>query len=79
MCSGGSALIGGTPDDRIGPPGPGADPAGGGTTEIPLPDGKFSMSRAIAVTSSYVVGSHDPPHRSVCAIGQRSRSSAQMP
>ena len=35
-----------------------------------------SVSYAIAETSSYFVGIHPPPNRSVCAIGQRSRSSS---
>ena len=37
---------------------------------------KRSVSYAIAATSSYRVGSHAPPNRSVWAIGQRCRRSS---
>src|SRR5438270_12757035 len=39
-------------------------------------DVKFSVSYAIAATSSYFVGSQPPPKRSVCAIGHFWRSSS---
>ena len=52
VCSGGSALIGGTPDDRIGAARSGARPCGRRDDAMPFPDGKFSMSWAISVTSA---------------------------
>ena len=43
-------------------------PGGGGTTMM-LRDVKTSCSWATATTSSYRVGIHEPPQRSVWAIG----------
>ena len=49
----------------------------GGTTEMDF-DEKCSMSRAMVVTCSYVVGNQEPPMLSVWAMGHFSRSSSQM-
>jgi hypothetical protein len=43
-----------------------------------LRDEKCWMSRAIAKRSSYRVGIHEPPQRSVCATGHSSRTSSQI-
>ena len=45
---------------------------------ITVRDENRSVSYAMAATSSWRVGSHAPPYRSVCAIGQRSRRSAMI-
>jgi hypothetical protein len=74
VCNGGSALIGGTPAVSSGDDGAPGAMSISGTTLMPFPDGNFSMSWAMAFTSSYRVGSHEPPQRSVCAIGQLSRN-----
>ena len=72
MCTGGSASIGGTGMVK---PTAEVSSSGGGTT-VTLRELKCSTSWAMADTSAYRVGSHDPPHRSVWAIGQLPRRSS---
>ena len=74
VCMGASTEIGAAGDGPYAPE-PGA--SAGGTTMISR-DEKRCGSRAIAVTSSYVVGNHEPPHLSVCAMGHPSRRSSQI-
>ncbi|CAB4731641.1 unannotated protein [freshwater metagenome] len=70
VCTGGSLVIGGSPSGN----GSGA-PSGARITPTSA-ELKCSTSWAIATTSSYLVGIHDPPQRSVCATGQVPRSSS---
>src|SRR5215469_3066701 len=68
--NGGSEEIGGTPPI-------GAISRGGRKLPMTIDrEEKCSVSYATAATSSQRVGSHPPPNRSVCAIGQRRRSSS---
>ena len=54
------------------------DPGGGGTTMM-LRDVKMSCSWAMATMSSYRVGIHEPPHRSVWAIGHSDSRMSSSP
>src|SRR5580692_1643603 len=68
--NGGSEEIGGVPPT-------GARSSGGRKLLITIArEEKRSVSYAIEATSSYRVGSHTPPNRSVCATGQRCRRSS---